>query len=95
MDRHSLCNMEALLMELDILTVEEAAQVLGVEREVVVPLLESNEIAGRLLEGSWRTTRRALASFVDGAALQLSCCPPGSCGPLDESATGRRGCCCC
>jgi excisionase family DNA binding protein len=84
----ALCNREVLLMELDVLTVEEAARVLGVDHDVIVPLLEANEIAGRLIEGSWRTTRRALACYVDGAPLQVSCCTP-------TSGSEGGGCCCC
>ncbi len=86
-------------MELDILTVDEAAQALRVEPEIVIHLLEASEIPGRLIEGSWRTTRRALASFVDGVPLQASCCSPYSCGPMCcppglGPGSGKDGSCC-
>ena len=57
-------------MDSEILTVEEAAQVLKVAPEVVRNLLLKNEIPGRNIGGEWRTTKRALVSFVDGALLK-------------------------
>ncbi|MBI2433501.1 MAG: hypothetical protein HYV26_11585 [Candidatus Hydrogenedentes bacterium] len=85
-------------MEWDILTVEEAARTLQVEPAIIVQLLESSELPGRLVAGTWRTTRRALTSFVDGVPLQAVCCTPMSCGPMcctpAEQMAGGRGCCC-
>lgn len=75
-------------MDLDILTAEEAAKLLTVDTEVVVHLLEAAEIPGRIIDGSWRTTRRAVASFVDGVPLQASIC----CGPMGCCPPGK-GCC--
>lgn len=61
----------------DILTVEEAAEVLKIAPEKVLDLLMSADLAGRNIGGSWRTTRRALLSFVDGAPIAAGCCGPG------------------
>ena len=66
----------------------------------------ASEIPGRIIDGSWRTTRRALVSFVDGVSLQAACCPPGgACGPggccppgacvPGGEGFGRRACGCC
>ena len=76
-------------MDSEILTVEEAAQVLKVAPEVVRNLLLKNEIPGRNIDGEWRTTKRALVSFVDGAPLQMACCPSEVCCSNDAG----RGCC--
>ncbi|MCC6697340.1 MAG: helix-turn-helix domain-containing protein [Candidatus Hydrogenedentes bacterium] len=81
-------------MDEDILSLEEAAHYLKVKAELLSPFLESGELAGRKIGGEWRTTRRAIASFVDGAPLSGSCCVPvemqqesGCC----QQSTGR--CC--
>jgi hypothetical protein len=68
-------------MEDEILTIEEAAAMLKVEPAVVTDLLVSNELPGRHIGGAWRTTRRALVSYVDGVPLQAACCGPGECCP--------------
>jgi len=79
----------------EILTVNEAAELLKVSPELVLELLLASELAGRNIGGEWRTTKRALVSFVDGAPIQASssccssemCCTPGA-----RNASGR--CCC-
>ncbi len=78
-------------MDSEILTVEEAAAILQVPHDVVLNLLVTSELAGRCVaSGQWRTTRRALASFVDGAPLQANCCGPEMC--CTPGAAGQ-GCC--
>lgn len=75
-------------METEILTVDEAAQILNVEPNVVTELLNDGELPGRLVGGQWRTTSRALASFVDGVPLTQVCCTPdGAC------CTPGQACC--
>lgn len=49
----------------EVLTIEEAAEVLKVTPEVVTGLLEDGDLPGRPVGGEWRTTKRALISFVD------------------------------
>jgi hypothetical protein len=73
-----------------ILTLDEAAGLLKVAPETLADLLMSGEVAGRNIGGEWRTTRRALAYFVDGGVgSQAACCPPGMCcGPH-----AAEGCC--
>ncbi|MBI5093739.1 MAG: helix-turn-helix domain-containing protein [Candidatus Hydrogenedentes bacterium] len=66
-------------MDDEILTVEEAAALLKSSPDVVLSLLMSSELAGRNIGGDWRTTRRALVSFVDGVPLQMACCTPDMC----------------
>lgn len=86
-------------MDNEILTVEEAAGLLKVAPEIVVNLLSSSELAGRKVGGEWRTTKRALVSFVDGVPLQVACCTPDMCcipdpamtAPNSRTASGR--CC--
>ena len=78
-------------MDDEILTVDEAARLLKAPAESVLQLLLSNELAGRNIGGEWRTTKRALISFVDGAPLQSSCCSSDMCCTPGMSATGR--CC--
>lgn len=78
-------------MDSDILTVEEAATLLQVPHEVVLNLLVAGELPGRSLgSGQWRTTRRALVSFIDGVPIQAGCCGPEGC--CSTGAAGR-GCC--
>ena len=74
-------------MDNEILTVDEAAAMLKVSAQVVTDLLVSNELPGRHIGGSWRTTRRALVSYVDGVPLQSVCCVPGECCPPNECCT--------
>jgi hypothetical protein len=80
-------------MDCEILTVEEAASMLKVGPQVVTDLLVSSELPGRHIGGAWRTTRRALVSYVDGVPLQTvcctpsECCPPGECCAPDQSAS--------
>lgn len=82
-------------MDDDILTIDEAARYLKVSPEIVADLLKSSDLVGRTIGGEWRTTKRALLSFVDGVSLQGACCPPGMCcGPSGEGGVPGRGCCC-
>jgi excisionase family DNA binding protein len=76
-------------MDDEILTVDEAAAMLKVDATVVTDLLVSNELPGRHIGGQWRTTRRALVSYVDGVPLQAMCCAPGEC------CTAEGANCCC
>lgn len=78
----------------EILTIDEAAQMLKVTPEIVKGLLEDGELPGRPVGGHWRTTTRALVGFVDSVPTQAACC----CMPADASATGELsavgvGCC--
>lgn len=68
-------------MDTAILSVDEAARILRVEPSVVTELLNDGELPGRIVGGEWRTTARALASFVDGVPLiPANCCgPDGAC----------------
>ncbi|NUM52357.1 MAG: helix-turn-helix domain-containing protein [Candidatus Hydrogenedentes bacterium] len=78
-------------MDSDILTVDEAAAILQVPHEVVLNLLVTSELPGRNLGGGqWRTTRRALISFIDGVPIQAGCCGSEMCC---SAAAGGRGCC--
>ena len=78
-------------MDSKILSVAEVAMLLKVPPELVVNLLQSNELPGRNIGGEWRTTMRALVSFVDGVPLQATCCVPDVC--CTPGATAGRGCC--
>lgn len=77
-------------MDSEILTVDEAAGLLKAAPAVVLGLLQSHELPGRQIEGEWRTTKRALVSFIDGAPLHMTCCTPDMC--CTPSASGH-GCC--
>ena len=83
----------------EILTIDEAAALLKVAPAIVADLLVSSELAGRHIGGEWRTTKRALISYVDGVPLQMECCPPGMCclpssemAELSSPAAGGRCC---
>ena len=83
-------------MDSEILTVAEAAGLLKVAPEIVLRLLQTNDLPGRKLEGEWRTTKRALVSFVDGVPLQMTCCVPEGCCTTESCCTpasDARGCC--
>ncbi len=85
-------------MDDEILTVEEAASLLKVAPEIVANLLLSSELAGRNIGGEWRTTKRAVVSFVDGVPLQMTCCSPDMCctpgtAMAITAARAGRGCC--
>ena len=71
-----------------VLTLKGAAKLLRVTSDTVETLLESGQLAGRQIEGEWRTTRRAVLFYIDGGAGRADCCPPG-CG----AAEGAKGCC--
>ncbi len=80
-------------MDGEILTIGEAAHLMKVAPEVIEELLNANELPGRIVGGEWRTTTRALLSFVDGAPLagaasamycmgeegEMKLCAPGQC----------------
>ena len=74
-------------MDEDILSLEEAAHYLKVKAELLNPFLDSGELAGRKIGGEWWTTRRALASFIDGVPLTGNCC----CMPVETEQSS--GCC--
>lgn len=75
----------------EVLTLEEAARFLKVQPAIVSDLLQDEELPGRQIAGEWRTTTRALVSFVDGVPLQQTiCCTPGSdcCTPATSEESG-------
>lgn len=78
----------------EVLTIEEAAEALKVTADVVTGLLEDGDLPGRPIGGEWRTTKRALVSYVDGVPLQMGCCcaPVASASGAEMSAAGV-GCC--
>jgi excisionase family DNA binding protein len=84
----------------EILTAQEAADALKTTSDVVEGLLESGELPGRKIGGEWRTTQRALISYVDGIPNGMVCCTPSDCCPPTSQATfeiGQNpsgGCCC-
>jgi hypothetical protein len=77
----------------DVLTIEEAGRFLKVAPDIVSGLLERDEIPGRQIGGQWRTTKRALISYVDGVSLE-GCCPPGVCCTPVASQGAADGACC-
>lgn len=80
-------------MDDEILTLEEAAELLKIPQEKVLDLLMSADLQGRNIGGVWRTTKRAIVSFVDGAPIAGSgCCGANGtcCVPLTgESQSGQ------
>ena len=74
-----------------ILTLDEAAEFLQVSPGTIKALLDSKVVAGRLLEGTWRTTERALLSYVDGGVGTMVCCPTDGSGA--SCCSGEPGCC--
>ena len=77
-----------------VLTLEEAAKFLKVAPEAIADLLESGELPGRQIAGKWRTTKRAVISFVDGVPLQpMVCCTPTTCCPDAEQTADGTACC--
>lgn len=81
-------------MDNEILTVEEAAALLKAPVDTVASLMESGELPGRQIAGYWRTTKRALVSYVEGVPLQMMCCTPEMCCPPGTGTSGASGCCC-
>ena len=86
-------------MSENVLNLDEAAQFLQVTGDTVETLLESGQVAGRRIEGEWRTTIRALLFYVDGGVgSSTGCvCPPG-CVPGEGAqaagcCSGLPGCC--
>ncbi len=79
----------------DILTIDEAAAVLKVDAAIVQTLLEDQAIPGRQIGDEWRTTLRALVSYVDGVPIQgeSSCCVPMQCCTPEGDSTGVIKCC--
>lgn len=80
-------------MDDEILTLEEAAAFLKVAPETLPDFFKTGDLAGRFIAGEWRTTRRAVVSFVEGIALESPCCPPGTCCPPSSSSGAGAGCC--
>lgn len=86
----------------EVLTIDEAAAVLKVSPDIVGGLLDDGELPGRQIGGEWRTTKRALISYVDCVPLQMACCCPpveGSAGASGQMAaanccTPGDGACC-
>lgn len=79
-------------MDDEILSVEEAAARLKIAPAQVLDLLMAADLAGRNIGGEWRTTTRALLSFVDGLGVGSGCCGPGMCctpvqGPVNSPAS--------
>jgi excisionase family DNA binding protein len=77
-----------------ILTLDDAAELLKVSEDVIQGLLESGEIPGRQIGGEWRTTTRAIVSYVDGVPLQMSCCTTDASGMCCVPATEGSNLCC-
>lgn len=77
-------------MDDEILTVDEAAGLLKIAPQQVLDLLMSADLAGRNIGGEWRTTKRALVTFVDGIGATSGCCGPGMCCPPAASAAPGR-----
>ena len=50
----------------EVLTVEEAADLLRVDEETVARLAESGELPGRKVGDEWRFTRNAVLSWLEG-----------------------------
>jgi excisionase family DNA binding protein len=50
--------------ELEVLTVDEAADLLRIDREELTKLAESGEVPGRQLGDDWRFTRTALLNWL-------------------------------
>ena len=74
-----------------ILTIDDAAALLQITSDTVQTLLESGQMAGRQIEGEWRTTRRAVVYFVDGGVGEGACCPAP--GARTGCCSGLPGCC--
>jgi excisionase family DNA binding protein len=75
-----------------VLTAKEAARYLRVSFETIESLLESGELVGRKIGDEWRTTTRAVLSFVDGVPLQMTCCTTED-GQTVCCQPGESGCC--
>ena len=76
-----------------ILRLEDAAELLKVSEDVIQGLLESGEIPGRQIGGDWRTTTRAIVSYVDGVPLGVSCCTTDASGMCCVTSEGSTVCC--
>jgi hypothetical protein len=76
-----------------VLTLDDAAAFLKISPDTVETLLESGQVAGRQIEGEWRTTRRALLFYVDGGIGEMACCPTGATGERGGCCSGLPGCC--
>ena len=66
-----------------------------VDTAIVQTLLEDQAIPGRQIGHEWRTTLRALVSYVDGVPIQgeSSCCVPMQCCTPEGDNTGVIKCC--
>jgi excisionase family DNA binding protein len=49
----------------EVLTLEEAAELLRVRADVVVELAEARELPGRCLAGAWRFSRHAIVAWLE------------------------------
>lgn len=79
----------------EVLTIEEAARFLKVAPDIVSGLLKGDELPGKEIGGQWRTTKRALVSYVDSVPLQGGCCcVPVASGSMAEMAMAGGGNCC-
>jgi excisionase family DNA binding protein len=70
--------------EPDVLTGEQAAELLQVDPEVVLALADSGELPGRCLGGEWRFARSALLDWLAGGA------PPPATEPPARTETNDR-----
>lgn len=76
-----------------VLSVKAAAKFAGVSASAIQGLLESRELAGRQIDGEWRTTRRAVLHYIDGGIGTVTgCCCPAP-GEGSGCCSGLPGCC--
>lgn len=86
-------------MSQKVLSVKAAAKFAGVSTDAIQRLLESRELAGRQIDGQWRTTRRAVLHYIDGGiGTSAGCCCPapgagGAGGAGGGCCSGLPGCC--
>ena len=80
-------------MSQKVLSVKAAAKFAGVSTEAIQRLLESRELAGRQIDGQWRTTQRAVLHYIDGGiGSSVGCCCPAP-GEGGGCCSGLPGCC--
>ena len=72
--------------EPEVLTAEEAGELLQVDPELVLEMAERGELPGRLLGEEWRFARAALLSWLAGGSVLAS----GSAAPAPGSETDDR-----
>lgn len=76
-----------------VLTLDEAAELLKVSPELVQEYLNKGELAGRKLDGEWRTTSRAVINFVDGLSNHMMCCTTSDGKTVCCTPSESGGCC--